>query len=141
MFCRSSSGAQFTGASARVPSDSAGAFAAFTASMAATRRRRSSWPICSPESPVRSSAVSTMAAAASRAAAKKLALRVAALFEALAAARVRLAGQQEIRETLGPAQRVAAFERLQHRVGAQLERAVHVRVIPRRHDARARAGG
>ena len=103
------------------------AVAAFNASIAAMRRRRSSWPICSPERPVRSSAVSATAAARRAPRRKNAAAGSRAVLETRAAARVRLAGQQEIREAFRAAQRIAALERFQHRVR---------RAIPAR-DARA----
>src|SRR3546814_2598377 len=46
------------------------------------------------------------------------------LLEAAAAAMIGLAGQQELRETLRPAQGVGAFQHFQQRAGAQLQRAV-----------------
>jgi hypothetical protein len=56
--------------SAREHRSQPGALAAFKVSIAATRRLRSSCPICSPERPVRSSGVRITAATALRAAAK-----------------------------------------------------------------------
>ena len=101
-------------------------------SMAASRRRAQLFAdllagkaLCVP------APMSTTAAARSRARAKKRALRIVAVLQPL---RPRASASQASRKSAnrsGPAQGVAAFERLEHRGGAQLEGAMHVGVVTR----------
>ena len=110
-----------------------GAEFAFTAVTAARRCRRSAAPMSGPESPARSASESATAAAAQTPPADSQPAGTVRL-PTRATACIRLARPQQFREALRAAKSVARFKKLQQRLGLQLARAVHERVLPRRED-------
>jgi hypothetical protein len=60
-------------------------------------------------------------------------LRIRRVLQAGAPLCITLAGQQQFPEPLRSSERIAFFQKLQHRLGSQLQRAMHVGVLLARH--------
>ena len=100
--------------------------------MAARRSSCSALPSASPSSlTLRFHLRRIDAARGAQRGAQPVALRVGAVLEALAAARVGLAGEQHLVEALRLPQAVGGHDHAQHRLRLELERFVHRAVVPR----------
>ena len=69
---------------------------------------------------------------------KYCALRIGRVLQSGAAARIRLAREQRLRETLRPAERIGAFHEFQNGFGSEFESPVNDTVVAGHDDARDR---